>query len=151
MHLRVFLCADNGCEEHLMTQDEKDSLVSMLSLPAHWCKEAEARDRSGDAVHFDDPAAVAWDLTGAVCFLFGWERAQELFVQLERHVAGGKRSAQAPNPSISSMVALQEFNDSTETTHDLLLERIRTVPVWFRGPLNRLSVPGTSQASKGDE
>ncbi len=151
MRPRVFSRADHGCEEHLMTQDEKDSLVSMLSVPARWCREAEARDRSGDAVHFDDPAAVAWDLTGAVCYLFGWERARELFVQLERHVAGGKRGTQVPHSSISSMVALQEFNDATETTHDLLLERIRNVPVWFRGSLNGLSAPGTSQASKGDE
>ena len=134
-----------------MTQNEKDSLLSTLSVSSSWCKEMEARDGSGESVHFDDPAAVAWDLTGSVCFLFGWDRAQQLFVQLERHLLNGKRSGREPNVGIASMVALQEFNDRPETTHEMLLGRIRTIPVWVRGPLNKLAAAGTSQVPQGDK
>lgn len=131
-----------------MTQNEKDRLLSMFLPAVRWCKEMEACDGSGQSVHFDDPAAVAWDLTGGLCFLFGWERAGILFPQLERHILDDRRSARAGNASIASMVALQEFNDRPETTHQRLLECIRTMPVWAHGPLGSPSASDEKECPK---
>ncbi len=132
-----------------MTRNEKDRLLSLFLLPTSWCKEMEACDSSGEPVHYDDPSAVAWDLTGGTCFLFGWDRARQLFPQLERHVLNGRRSALAPNAAIASMVALQEFNDRAETTHSMLAERIRTIPVWTRVLGDTPSTPGDQPALQG--
>jgi hypothetical protein len=131
-----------------VTQKEKDRLLSMFSPPEKWCKGMEACDSSGESVHYNDPAAAAWDLSGCVCLLFGWDRAAQLFPQIERHLLNGKQVAQIPNVAIAAMVALQEFNDRPEMTHQELLERMQTMPVWSRGPLKGLSVPEVSQLSK---
>ena len=132
-----------------MTLNEKDRLLSMFLLPTSWCKEMEACDSSGESVHYDDPSAVAWDLTGGTCFLFGWDRAQQLFPQLERHLLNSRRNTLVPNAAIASMVALQEFNDQPETTHSMLLDRIRTMPVWTRGSSDTPSTPGEKPALLG--
>lgn len=113
-----------------MMQDEKERLLSLLGTSSRWCQHAEARDRRGHAVHYSDPSAVAWDLTGAVCVLFGWTRALELFSQLERQLLGRKRAARRSfslpirDPRIGSMVAVQEFNDRTDTTYEAIMARL---------------------------
>lgn len=122
-----------------MLKDEKDRLLALLHSRNKWCRDAEARDHQGRPVHFDDPAAVAWDLTGAVCVLFGWARALELFPQLERQLVGGRRvgacllNSRSPDPRIGSMVAIQEYNDKSETTHEELISRLKAMPVYQRG------------------
>ena len=119
-----------------MMQHEKDGLITLLSSRERWCRDAEARDRRGQAVHFDDPAAVAWDLTGALCLLFGWARAIQLFPQLERHLTGRNRSSDRPRlqlanePQIISMVAIQEYNDLSDNTYEMMLDRLQTLTVY---------------------
>jgi len=119
-----------------MLQEEKERLLDLLQAGSNWCQHAEARDRRGHAVHYDDPAAVAWDLTGAVCVLFGWGRALELFSQLERQLVGRRRPArrcfslQNNDPQICSMVAVQEFNDRSDTTYELVIDRLQAMSVY---------------------
>jgi len=115
-----------------MVQGEKDKLLSLLDSEKRWCQDAEARDMDGDPVRHSDLGAVAWDITGALCRLFGWRRARELFVQLDRHVNGRRKPAYRPgrDAGIDSMVALQDFNDRSDTTFEVLCEQIRTIPVW---------------------
>lgn len=119
-----------------MMQHEKDELLRLLDTASRWCRHAEARDRRGQAVRFDDPAAAAWDLTGAVCLLFGWARALELFPQLERHLTGHNRAARRPRlllknePRIISMVAVQEYNDCSEITYEQIRGRLESLPVY---------------------
>jgi hypothetical protein len=113
-----------------MLPNEKEKLLALLGDEGQWCREAEARDRHGDAVRYDDVTAVSWDLTGAICLLFGWRRACELFPQLDRHIIGGKRGpGHRQNPEIDAMVALQDFNDLLETTYDGLVAQLRSMPV----------------------
>ncbi|HOA75828.1 MAG TPA: hypothetical protein PL151_12185 [Phycisphaerae bacterium] len=111
-----------------MTQREKQELLDLFSIPANWCQETEARNWEGNSVRYDDPSAVAWDLTGAVCHLFGWERATQLFPILERYVVGRRSDQQTANPGIASMVNLQEFNDSSDTSFDILVKRLQSIP-----------------------
>ena len=116
-----------------MLHDEKEKLLELLHAEPRWCKEAEARDRRGCAVRYDDATAVAWDLTGALCLLFGWRRAGELFQQLDRHITGQKRERHIQrNVTIASMAALQDFNDLRRTTYDEVMTRLRTMPVRLR-------------------
>jgi hypothetical protein len=112
----------------MMTQREKQELLDLFSMAANWCQETEARNWQGESVRYDDPSAVAWDLTGGVCHLFGWERATELFPLMERHVTGRKPDEHATNPGIASMIGLQEFNDSSDTSFEILLLRLQSVP-----------------------
>lgn len=112
-----------------MTEREKKDLLELFSIPANWCQETEARNWEGNSVRYDDPSAVAWDLTGGVCRLFGWDRAMELFPVMERHMVGRKPETSTANPGIASMVNLQEFNDSTDTSFDVLLHRLQGLPV----------------------
>ena len=115
-----------------MMQDEKNKLLSLVDSERRWCRDVEARDADGNPVRYDDASAVAWDITGALCHLFGWRRACELFVQLDRHVNGKRRPEHRlmGNASIKSMAALQDFNDSASTTFDELRELIETMQVW---------------------
>jgi len=128
-------CGRRGQSESIMMQAEKDRLLTLLGSRAQWCWHAEGRDRCGHAVHHHDPAAVAWDLTGAVCVLFGWGRALELFSQMERQLVGRKPAArrafglQNSDPQICSMVAVQEFNDHTDTTCELMMARLQAMSV----------------------
>ena len=84
---------------------------------------------------YDDDAAVAWDITGALCRLFGWQRACVLFGQMERHIVGKRRTVGWPkrDTGIDAMKALQDFNDRADTTFDMLHERIEAMPVWNSG------------------
>lgn len=115
-----------------MMPDEKTQLLALLEHHGKWCRDAEALDASGNGVVYDDDAAVAWDLTGALCRLFGWERACVLFGQLDRHIHGKRIMLGWPerDTEMDAMAALQEFNDRTDTTFALLRERIETMPVW---------------------
>jgi hypothetical protein len=113
-----------------MSPDEKEKLLELLHDERRWCKDAEARDQHGNAVRYDDVAAVAWDLTGATCLLFGWPRACELFRQLDRHITGRKRKHYLrQNLDIASMAALQDFNDLGGTTYDAIATRLNSMPV----------------------
>ena len=117
-----------------MMPEEKEQLLALLDHERRWCRDAEALDANCDAVHYDDDAAVAWDVTGALCRLFGWRRACLLFVQLDRHI-NGKRVAigwRARDAEMDAMVSLQDFNDQVDMTFDIVRERIETMPVWRR-------------------
>lgn len=111
-----------------MTEREKKDLLDLFAIAANWCQETEARNWEGNSVRYDDPSAVAWDLTGGTCRLFGWDRAMELFPFMERHIVGRKPDQNAANPGIASMVNLQEFNDSTDTSFDILHLRLQGLP-----------------------
>jgi len=121
-----------------MMPDEKSRLLALLAHAGTWCRDAEAKDGHGDPVTYDDGAAVAWDVTGAVCRLFGWQRARVLFVQMERHIRGKRRTVgwRRREPGIDAMKALQDFNDRPDTTFDRLREQLEAMPVWNSG--NRL-------------
>ncbi len=115
-----------------MMPEEKQQLLELFDDERRWCREAEAHDANSDAVHYDDDAAVAWDVTGALCRLFGWRRACVLFGQLDRHI-NGKRVAirwPAPDAEMDAMGALQDFNDGVDMTFDRMRERIETMSVW---------------------
>ncbi len=115
-----------------MMPDEKERLLALLEHERKWCQDAEAHDANGDPVRYDDEAAVAWDITGALCRLFGWQRACVLFGQLDRHLHGKRISLGWPrrNTELDAMAALQEFNDRADTTFPLLRERLEQIPVW---------------------
>lgn len=115
-----------------MMPDEKTRLLALLTGPGDWCRDAEARDAEGAAVRFDDDTAVAWDITGALCHVFGWRRACVLFEQVEKHLVGKPRafSRSMSNPSIDAMRALQNFNDRVETTFETLRAQLEAMPVW---------------------
>lgn len=115
-----------------MMADEKAQLLALLAHEGKWCRAVEAHDALGDAVRYDDESAVAWDLTGALCRLFGWQRARVLFRQIDRHIHG-KRMARGWPPrdtELDAMAALQDFNDRADTTFEAVRERIETMPVW---------------------
>ena len=115
-----------------MMPKEKEQLLALLDHERRWCRNAEAHDANSDAVRYDDDAAVAWDVTGALCRLFGWRRACVLFGQLDRHI-NGKRSTigwLARDAEMDAMSALQNFNDRADMTFDVMRERIETMPVW---------------------
>ena len=121
-----------------MMLEEKDRLLALFDDPSRWCRDMEACDGQGRAVHYDDPQAVAWDLTGGLCRLFGWVRAMELFPQLDRSLSpkAVATSAYPPaNPGIASMVALQELNDQPELSYDSLIQSLHALPVWRAGGL----------------
>ncbi len=113
-----------------MLPQEKVQLLDLLSSEWRWCREAEARDPQGNAVRYDDQAAVAWDVTGAICFLFGWPRACELFQQLDKHIRGRQRlRAWRRHPEIDAMAALQDLNDLDQTTHGHIIAHLQSMPV----------------------
>ncbi len=114
-----------------MTVEEKQRLVGLLADPQRWCQGAEARDRVGEAVAYSDPEAAAWDLTGALCHLFGWRRACELFPQIQRHIAPPlPHRAPRLGPGIDALVALQDYNDGENMTHAEMLACLENMPVW---------------------
>lgn len=114
-----------------MMQAEKERLLALFDHEQRWCQNAEACDSEGSPVRFDDAAAVAWDITGALCCLFGWDRARVLFGQLERHINGKKRLHwYNQSPEIESMLALQDYNDRADTSFDRMFGQLGTMPVW---------------------
>lgn len=122
-----------------MISDEKTRLLDLFATESRWCQHSEARDGSGEPVRYDDEAAVAWDLVGALCRLFGWQRACSLFGHVDRHVSGQRRAPNSRNEQIAAMAALLDFNDAADTTYDTVMGALRSLPVW-RG---RSSAAGT--------
>lgn len=124
-------------------EEEKVRLLTLLRDENAWCRDAEARDVDGNPTRYDEDVAVAWDLTGAICYLFGWKRACALFEQLSRHILGKKRpTCIRRNPSLDAMAELQAYNDREEVTHAEIMEQLRTAPVW------RGSEPGVLHAAQ---
>jgi len=114
--------------------NEKDMLLALLESEERWCQEAEARDKDGSPVRYDDATAVAWDITGALCHLFGWKRACALFRQLDRHIHGRNPEPIFPGTSeLRSMAALQDYNDRKDLTHATLMASLRAVAANSRG------------------
>lgn len=113
-----------------MTQDEKDSLLTLFAKPTGWCQQAEARDCRGEAVHYHDPEAVAWDIVGGMCRLFGWSRSMKLFAQTWRQITGRRPGCPELGSEMHAMRSLQDFNDLSDTDYDLVISRIRGVRVW---------------------
>jgi len=121
-----------------MMQDEKDKLIALFDDKRRWCRGVDATDHDGQPVHYDDQQAVSWDIVGGLCHLFGWKRACKLFEPVSRYVTGRRYlSWRSPNLAITAMTALLNFNDDDGTTHELVMTRLRDMPVW-RG--KRLSI-----------
>lgn len=112
-----------------MTQAEKERLLTLFASKSAWCQRFEARDARGVAVRYNDEHAVAWDVVGGMCLLFGWERASELFEQTGRQIAGAKRGAGLRNHAIAAMATLLDFNDRYDTSYDLIMSRLRNLRV----------------------
>ncbi len=117
-----------------MMANEKDRLLALFVRDTRWCQDAEARDVCGAAVRFSDPGATAWDITGAMCCLFGWKRACILFGQLERHIHKRRPFYGNRNEAIQSMITLQAFNDRPETVFEFVIAMLKTMPVWAGVP-----------------
>ena len=114
-----------------MLSKEKHKLLDFFHCGDRWCQDAEARDASGNPVKFHDPLATAWDITGALCCLFGWKRASTLFGQLERHIQNRKRVfGFNQDAAIESMVTLQAYNDRPDIAFQNILVLLQTMPVW---------------------
>ena len=119
-----------------MMPEEKQRLLALLDQQPRWCRDAEAHDSNGSAVQYDDEAAVAWGITGALCRLFGWQRACALFEQFDRHISGKRVGIGWPpcDTEMDAMRTLQEFNDRAGMTFSSLRKRIETMPVWHGKP-----------------
>lgn len=117
-----------------MTQDERHALLELLDHSDRWCQDHEARDATGTPTSFDADDAVAWDLTGALCRLFGWDRACALFGQFDRHINGKQGSVLlSRDTGIGAMVALQTFNDDPNRTYAEIRSCIDSMPIWTSG------------------
>ena len=112
-----------------MMQHEKDRLLELFENESRWCQRVEARDGRGHPVHYNDAAAAAWDVVGGLCFLFGWDRACKLFVQVGRQVTGLKRGYVTRDPEMAAMASLQDFNDERGTTYEVVMARLQSVRV----------------------
>ena len=115
-----------------MMQDEKEKLLTLFEDENRWCQHVEARDQRGNPVHYNDATAAAWDVVGGMCFLFGWERACKLFLQVSRDVTGLKRGPGLRDREMVAMASLQDFNDQRDTTYDLVMARLRDMHVYSR-------------------
>jgi hypothetical protein len=110
--------------------EEKARLLALFGERDRWCQDSEAGSEMGQPVHYDDPCAVAWDITGGMCLLFGLQRALELFPQFDRHVHQVKRSRWwVTDSGIASMAALQDSNDDTSTTFEMMTGWVTNMPV----------------------
>ena len=76
-----------------MMPDGKALLLALLDHAGKWSRNAEALDASGNGVVYDDDAAVAWDITGALRRLFGWQRAYSSASLTGTSTASGSCSA----------------------------------------------------------
>ena len=120
-----------------MTQNEKDELLTLFEKESRWCQHVEAKDERGRPVYYHDKKAAAWDVVGGMCFLFGWERACKLFLQVSRDVTGLKRGPGLRDREMAAMASLQDFNDQRDTTYDLVMARLREMRVYDRQPSPR--------------
>jgi hypothetical protein len=115
--------------------DERDRLVELLASANRWCRGAEARTAGGSPVRYSDPDAAAWDLTGALCRLFGWQRACILFGQIDKHLRRYRSLHwRVHDEHIESMRGLQEMNDDPGTDHQWLIQRLGSIPAFERPP-----------------
>ena len=112
-----------------MKPDEKRDLLALFDAEAKWCQGSEARDIHGQPVRYDDATAVAWDLVGGMCRLFGWRRATQLFGQLERCIGEQTPVAFGRDEDIAAMAALFDFNDASDTTYDKIVQALESMPV----------------------
>jgi hypothetical protein len=113
-----------------LSSAEQDRFASFFDDARRWCQAAEARDDRGEPVAFSDQTAVAWDVAGALCRLFGWARAAELFPALARHVPRLRQHERGGGAgAIDALVALQNWNDDPQTTHADVAALIRMLPV----------------------
>jgi len=129
-----------------MMPEERQRLLDLLDQQGKWCQHTEARDVLGNPVSCDDDMATAWDVTGALFRLFGWERAATLYVQLDKHIHGKRRDFAWPprDSELDAMAALQEFNDRADVTFELVRSRLESMPVWSGDRLGRLVEPPRS-------
>jgi hypothetical protein len=128
-----------------MMPEEKEQLLALLNRRHNWCTRVEAQDSNNNAVPYDDDNAVAWDITGALCRLFGWQRACTLFVQVDRHIHG-KRSKfiwPVPDWEMDAMRALQEYNDRPDISFDTVRQKLESMPIWS-GQLREHSLEETT-------
>lgn len=111
---------------------EKQQLLELLDRESRWCQHVEARDGQGTPVLCDADSATAWDVTGAIYRLFGWDRAADLYIQLDRHIHGKRRRFGWPLPpeDLEAMTALQAFNDRPDTSFHVLRAQLEGAPVW---------------------
>jgi hypothetical protein len=117
-----------------MMEHEKEQLLGLFASEAKWCQHCEARDPDGNPVRYDDKTAVAWDIAGGICHLFGWRRARELFRQLHRHIDGPQRPHCDRDEHIAAMAALFDFNDALDTTYAKVVRTLQDVRVWHGRP-----------------
>jgi len=117
-----------------MTADEKKEMLSLFDREERWCKGSEARNGQGEPVSYNDESAVAWDLVGGLCHLFGWQRACQLFEQVHRHVAGPSTVRFRENSDMHAMGALCDYNDALGTTYGMLVATLESMPIWRGGP-----------------
>lgn len=112
-----------------MTSQEEVQLLALLLDERHWCQSAEARRADRQPVAYSDPETIAWDLTGAVCHWFGWRRACELFIQIDRRPHARAGAARVGNAATTAMVSLQSWNDDPRMSHPELLAVLERLPV----------------------
>ncbi len=135
-----------------MIANEKDKLLAFFDSDGRWCQNAEARDAHGSPVKFHDPLAAAWDITGALCYLFGWNRAYALFGSFERHIHKRKRRhAFNRDSAIESMLALQSFNDRSDTSFEVIHYLLQTMPVWTGISRSSNASAALSSAATGED
>ncbi len=115
-----------------MMPEEKEQRLALLDHQRRLSRDAEGRDADRDAVQHDEDAAVAWDVTGALCGLLGWRRACVLFGKLDPHVNGRPVAIGRPtgDAEMHATGALRVFNDKVDVTFETVRERIETMPVW---------------------
>ncbi len=117
-----------------MMPEEKEQLLQLFDDVKCWSQGAEARDDSGEPVSYSDKTAVAWDIVGGLCHLFGWRRACQLFEQLHRHMAGLSVMDAGRESDVAALSALLDFNDAADTTHERVMAMLREMPVWRGRP-----------------
>lgn len=117
-----------------MMPEEKTQLLALFDSESKWCQGSEALDVDGEPVRYNDESAVAWDLVGGMCHLFGWHRARTLFAQLIRHIVGRQRPQFDRDEQIAAMSALFDFNDAIDTTYAKIVATLQGVPVWHGRP-----------------
>ena len=113
-----------------MMPDEKDRLLALFDNQNKWCQLHEARDGQGNQVPYSDEAAVAWDVVGGMCRLFGWRRACQLFGQLSRHISGTQKTRFGQDEDMIAMAALFDFNDAADTTYEKVMSMLTDMPIW---------------------
>ena len=112
-----------------MKKEEHQQLLDLFESPQKWCQGSEARNAQGEAVPFDDPTAVCWDLVGGLCHLFGWPRACALFGQIHKHVLDPSLPTK-PIKDLDAMRGLLDYNDAGATTYEQVVSTLREMPVW---------------------